>query len=306
MNEATASKRFAGERDCSNGAVSPFSVRENASTQRSGYSVSIFLNLVCLDAPIVAVSWQWLFARAFGIGVAPGASAALFLTAWFIYLADRFGDSLSVRRGASTSLRERFCLQHRSAWIVILALVAASDVFVIFAQLESRTQIAGAAIGAFALVYLIVNQVLPSLWRLLPLKELSIGFLFAAGTMVGLGRGLTSDVLPAWLLFVCVCSLNCITIAVWERDLDAAQERVSIATAFPKMGDHLLPALLLLSLTSLAFAVFASHGSAVHLCIAASAILLGVVHFFRHKIEPDTRTALADLVLLMSVIMLLL
>jgi len=86
-----------------------------------------WLNLVCLDAPLVAVSWAWVFGRSFSISVTPGAACALFLTGWVIYLADRFGDSLSTDPAAATSLRQRFCLRHSAAWIGAIALAAAAD-----------------------------------------------------------------------------------------------------------------------------------------------------------------------------------
>ena len=35
-------------------------------TGRIFCSPVVWLNLLCLDAPIVAVSWQWLFAHTFG------------------------------------------------------------------------------------------------------------------------------------------------------------------------------------------------------------------------------------------------
>jgi hypothetical protein len=52
------------------------------------YSPVVWLNLLCLDAPIVAVTWQWLFARTFGAHLNLSLRVLLFLTAWLIYLAD--------------------------------------------------------------------------------------------------------------------------------------------------------------------------------------------------------------------------
>ncbi|HEV3410133.1 MAG TPA: hypothetical protein VG095_07555, partial [Chthoniobacterales bacterium] len=125
------------------------------------------------------------------------------------------------------------------------------------------------------------------------------GFIFAAGTMVGLLRSLTSAAFPAWLCFACLCSLNCISIAVWERDLDHAQGRVSIATAFPRIVRLVLPAMVLLSIV-----VVASGWSRLNLCIATSAMLLLCVHVIGEKIQADIRTALADLVLLTPLVVL--
>lgn len=276
MIEAPASKSFAAK-----------PARALPATRR--ISPLIWLNLVCLDAPAVAVSWQWLFARTFDVTLPRGASAALFCTAWLIYLADRFGDSLSLGDVVPTSRRQDFCMRHRGAWLVAIGTIAAVDLVIVCTQLDAIAIIAGASVGAFALLYLMINRLKPSLWRAIPLKEVSIGFIFAAGSMVGLLRSLTSAALPMWLCFATLCSLNCISIAVWERDFDLAQHRVSIATTFPMVSRLLIPVTIALCLTSYIF------GTAE---LALSAGLLAAIHALRQKIEPDIRTALADLVLL--------
>lgn len=263
-----------------------------------------WLNVVCLDAPIVAVSWQWLFARGFDIVVPPAATAALLLTAWLIYLADRFGDSLAIELRHATSLRQRFCLKHRRAWLVALALIAAADLLVVSTSLEWRVVVFAAPVTVFAIAYLILNRQCQTLWRLLPVKELTIGALFAAGTIVALVPELDASATLPWLMFAALCSLNCISIAVWERWLDEAQSRVSIATAFPRVGSLVLPVLVLLAICSGAAARSGAVGQKIFVCISVSAALLVVVHLLRRRVPPDARTALADLVLLGPALML--
>ncbi len=289
MIETAASKSCS----CSDGAASPYERVDSGgraeTPARRRYNPLLWLNLVCLDAPIVAISWMWLFARRFGIPISPGGTAALFLTAWFIYLADRFADNLSLDQGVLESLRQRFCRQHSISWLVALLLIGLADAFLVLTQLDPRTRATGAAVAALALVYLCLNQFAPAVWRRLPLKEIWIGFLFAAGTLVPLTSGLTRAIAPSWFLFASLCSFNCICIAVWEMDLDLAQRRVSIATSIAIGGRFVVPAALVLCLTSGVLRVPE---------IFASATLLAAVHIFRNKIQPDVRTALADLVLL--------
>ena len=313
MIGATASKRFEEEgaavRRCGNGAAPtagrvPASGRQRVASERRGFILATWANLLCLDAPLVAVSWQWLFAREVGVTVTASGTAALFLTAWVIYLADRFGDCLSVNGNGALSLRQRFCIRHRSAWLIAVAAVAFADLLVC-ATLGRQTLIAGAAVGALALGYLIVNQLTPTVWRILPMKEVTIGFVFAAGTITPLYRSLTTEWLPAWVLFGSLCSLNCISIAIWERHLDAAQQRISIATAFPTSSRYLRAALLLLVATCFALAVSDGQLWRVYFCVAASAFLLWSLDWGRDYIHPDIRTALADLVLLTPVLALL-
>ena len=46
--------------------TSPSPAIAPAARARQNYSPVIWLNLFCLDAPLVALAWQWLFARSFG------------------------------------------------------------------------------------------------------------------------------------------------------------------------------------------------------------------------------------------------
>src|SRR3954463_7913322 len=128
MIETAASKSFAGERSAS---VATKPLPRALVPARRAPGVFTWLNVVCLDAPIVAVTWQWLFARSFQVPIARGATAALFLTAWLIYLADRLVDSLSLEPRAPQSLRQGFCLRHRGFWLVAVPLLALADLFVV-------------------------------------------------------------------------------------------------------------------------------------------------------------------------------
>src|SRR4051812_47736039 len=147
---------------------------------------AIWLNLVCLDAPLVALAWLWLFARTFHVRLQIGNAVALFLTAWLIYLADRFADASNLKPNSPRSLRQGFCLRHREFWIATLALVAGFDAYVIWRTTAFQTLVVGAIVGLLAVVYLVVNHPLGLIWHSLPAKEVAIGTLFAAGTVVAL------------------------------------------------------------------------------------------------------------------------
>lgn len=289
MIEAPASKSFPAAR---------------ARPQKNRISPLVWMNLVCLDAPLVAVSWQWLFARSFGVVVPRGTSVALFLTAWLIYLADRLGDAFSLGAFPAVSVRQEFCRRHTRAWIAAVVMIAIADLFVIATQLDGLAISVGAAVGLAALVYLTINRFAPSFWHVLPLKESSIGFIFAAGSVVGLVRGLTTVALPAWLLFAALCALNCISIAVWERELDAAQQRISIATEFPRVAFWLARAAVAVAGVSAAALLFFEH-PAPYLSITISALALAALQFSARYLQRDLRTALADLVLLTPLLALL-
>src|SRR5438876_5022830 len=181
----------------------------------------LWLNLVCLDAPFVAVAWLWLFARTFRIPLQVGNCVALFLTAWLIYLADRFADCTSLRPDLPRSLRQEFCLRHREIWIATILLVGGFDAYVIWRTTALETFLIGAVVGGLALIYLVINHPLGLIWRSLPAKELAIGILFSAGTLAALVPANPPLNLPfgtCALAFAALCALNCISIAGWERE----------------------------------------------------------------------------------------
>ena len=264
----------------------------------------IWLNILCLDAPIVAISWQWLFARVFRVPVPLGAREALFLTAWVIYLVDRLATSISLPANVPKAAREEFCFNHKNVWVGLIAVGALLDAEVIFTGIERETFVLGLFLGVLATAYLVINHALSRLWRAISLKEVIIGFLFAAGTLLALSSQLSltrSTIALTALLFASLCTLNCVSIAVWERDLDRAQGRYSIATRWPQMKLYARVASFILAAASGVLILFDRRLWPIAVCLGVSAILLAALHFV--SIARDERTTLADMVLLTPLVL---
>jgi hypothetical protein len=258
-----------------------------------------WLNIWCLDAPLVAIAWQWLFARSFNVTLPAASREALFLTAWFIYLVDRFADSISLPVTLPRSARQEFCWRHRFVWFLLICIVVALDAAIILMRLDPTTLRHGALLGAIAVVYLGINSIYSSLWETLPLKEIAIGLLFSAGTLLTVGPHVSGAV-PAFVLaaflFAGVCSLNCISIAVWERSLDLSQGKHSIATRWRGMNVSLRIVSMLLAAGCLVLAFVHPRSWQLALCLGTSGLLLGLLPAL--SVSRDEETALADLVLL--------
>lgn len=259
---------------------------------------------MCLDAPLVAIVWQWLFARSFHIDLLAPARDALFLTAWLIYLIDRLADSLSPHAAPERSLRQEFCSHHTKLWIGLTLAIAALDAIVVFSRLDHGLVLFGAFLGGGAFVYLTLNYAFSRLWKTVPLKEIAIGFLFAAGTLLVLAPQLwlgifavgKSTIVFAAFLFAALCSLNCMSIAAWERDLDRSEGKHSIATRWPQAGSWVRVSCLVLAAVSLGLIISDHRLLRLALCLSVSAVLLAILQLV--PIQRDERTALADLVLL--------
>ena len=66
-------------------------------------------NVLALDAPLVAVVWQWFLARQFSIPLPFVCCAVLALATWSVYLVDR---CLDAARGAVGTARHAFAARH--------------------------------------------------------------------------------------------------------------------------------------------------------------------------------------------------
>jgi hypothetical protein len=261
----------------------------------------LWLNVVCLDAPLVAVGWQWIFAQAFSIAPLASDRVALFLTAWFIYLIDRFADSVSLSANFPKSIRQQVCFDHRNVWLALILMVGILDAGIIFTRLDFSTMMDGLVLGLVALCYLILNWAYHKMWETVPIKELIIGVLFSAGTVV-VGLPLASIArstiafTSAAALFAMLCWLNCVSIAVWERDLDLFQAKHSIATRSFAVKYYAWVWLVWIASISVVLSLSGAFDPALAICLSVSAVLLFLLHF--GQTPRDERTALADLVLL--------
>jgi hypothetical protein len=260
----------------------------------------IWLSCLCLDAPVVAGAWQALFAKAFHHQLPAADRLALFLTAWWIYLADRLADSLTAPPSAVLTARAAFCLRHKRMFSLALAAVGLADAIVIVTALAEPLIKAGALLGGLAFVYLLVNFRYDRIWRAFPIKELAVGFLFASGTsLVFLTVFPQFSVFAAVFLFGCVCSLNCLSIAVWEKDVDLGQGKRSGATEHPRWMGLVRPGCLVIGIISCALG-----GRVVPSLMAAglatSSGLLLLLHLV--EVRKDERTALADMAVLVPAV----
>lgn len=264
----------------------------------------LWLNVVCLDAPLVAATWQWFFAQNFRVALPVVSGVALFLTAWLIYLIDRLADSISLPNGLARTVREAFCLRHKNVWLGLIVAIALLDTALVFWRLDHDVFVAGIFLGAGAIIYLTINFAFSRLWAAIPLKEIAVGFLFAAGTLLALAPQFSpatskitrSTIAFAAFTFACLCSLNCMSIAVWERDLDRTQGKHSMATRWPRGDSFVRIFLAVLAVTSLLFGILRPRLWPLASSFAVSSTLLAALHFV--PVARDERTAMADLVLL--------
>ena len=186
--------------------------QKNEST--SWYSI---LNVLALDAPIVAIVWQHFFAKNFKIQISILETATLFSTVWFIYLLDHFLDS---KKDIPLTKRHLFTSKMKNTTITLLVLTFTTSIY-LTTSLPELVILGGICIAIFMCIYLVlVHFSITSFKIKTNSKEFLVGIGF--GTGVGLPV-IVSDLtittwLPAIILFCLLCWINCKLIDNWESN----------------------------------------------------------------------------------------
>jgi len=238
-------------------------------------------NVLALDAPAVAVTWQVFLASVAGVAVPLAAAAVLALVVWAVYLVDR---GLDARRGADGSDRHRAAGRNPGAWIATSLVALGSAIALALtalprSYLNTGSAVAAATVGYFSAVHLVrANRILDR-----GVKELSVGVVFAVGVAIPLFAEAEpiADWVPGVVAFAGLCWLNCALISVWE-DGPATGAPVWVAVAAGSV------------------AVGASFGAQppIALAVLTSTAGLALLHAARARLSVRAARVLADAVLL--------
>jgi hypothetical protein len=185
-------------------------------------------NLLSLDAPIVAVLWQLLFARSYRVAVPWPATILLAASVWVIYVADRLLDALNTQ---PRTLRHLFHRSHFRGFILCLGLCILAALFLLLTKVDAEIRSAGIPMLAAMAGYFALVHAAPQAWQRYWPKELAMAILFALGTCLPVYAESPSDgpaMLPALALFAALCWINAVAIDRWERN-EAVQWLVPLA-----------------------------------------------------------------------------
>ncbi len=258
--------------------------------------------VLSLDAPAVALVWQWQMARVAGVVLAPSRSLILGAAVWLVYSADRWIEG---RRLSAKDIRtQRHYFYYRWSRPVMFAwiAVALAGLAMAFTCLSGREIAAGLALLTPVLVYLISHQHLHrhSPWRI-P-KEICVGVLFGAGVAVLVAAAPAAslrDLAGPLGVFTLLCFSNCALISSWEKAVDHSHGQVSFARQFPRGAalGHALPWILAGIAVVLGFHLVGAVRSAL-MCTATSGALLGLVDAAERRIGRELARVLADVALM--------
>jgi hypothetical protein len=243
-------------------------------------------NLLSLDAPVIAVLWQGVFAHDAATKLSFAARAILPLAVWLIYLMDRLFDTAAERPMQATA-RHAFSRANKTlcCWLASSAafLSAVSVLFLPLPVIRSGL----AVLLVVCLYLLVVHGMGGSVRRWLP-KEAAVGVIFSVGCVLApltWSPNPTHVLFPA-LLFGLLCWANSAAIEVWEGG------RVDGVSALLVQRLKILAfAIALLSLTR----GFADRSTPA---LLLSAIGYVVVEYLRPDLDADLARVAIDIPLL--------
>ena len=265
--------------------------------------------VLSLDAPAVAVLWQWLLARPARVTLGWPHAFVLGASVWLAYAADRVIEGVRLAPDRIRTQRHHFYQRWRWPVATLWALVLTADLAVAIGWLTRREFVAGFLLLAPVLAYLLSHQLAHRHhpWR--APKELCVATLLAGGVaLFPLAQpAIALHPLAAPLgLFTLLCLANCALISVWEHAIDETHGQTSFARQFRRGAavGRALPWLLAFTAALLA-ALETGDPRLAALCAAASSVLLGVVDRLESRTGAQLARVLADVALLTPLVPLL-
>ena len=261
--------------------------------------------ILSLDAPAVAVVWQWLFAQTTGSTLSWFHHVILATAVWLAYSADRWIEGWRLPREDVQTRRHLFYQHHRWTTFGIWLAIFISSIALSWQLLGATELKAGLLLLGPVLVYLLSHQLLHRQHLRVP-KELCVALLFAAGIAIFSLAQVSVDFHHGGILLILfglLCFADCALISIWEDEVDRQHGQTSLALQYP--GGHWLVRLLpwIIALVSLGFIAHASPISRVAFgCLSASSTLLGLIDLRQNSLGREWARVLADFALLTPLI----
>ncbi len=252
-------------------------------------------NLLSLDAPLVALIWQELWAQCLAVEISYVHRALLILATWLAYSGDRLLDVRHLK-GPVDSPRHEFARCHFHVLFKLWVVGSALAVF-LGLQLPLREIICGLVLLLVLVGYFLLHHSQRIRKHAGKMKEMMTGLVFAVGAIFFVVIRVPHA--PAFVLvfvaWVALCCMNCLTIACWDRDRDIVMGQHSLAQYWTNAGAWFwLWAGMIMVLGGGAWAMDARFAP-----IAAALLLsaLALTELARGN-ATDPRRVLADVVLL--------
>lgn len=182
----------------------------------------IFLDVVSLIAPLIALAWQSLVARSMQVQLRPLEPLVLMLSIWVLYVADHVFDALRPSFHLWEPKRRTFYKRYWRPMAAFGVCGACATLTLALSRLGRGVIRGGLGVAVFVFVYFLAVHTGPISRRARWPRELGVALVFVLGTFMPVstaGNHLERSLLPAALIFFLLCWLNCCAIEVreWEE-----------------------------------------------------------------------------------------
>ena len=250
--------------------------------------------VLSLDAPLIAVLWQALFAQVFGVSLAWYHVFLLAAPVWLVYSADRLFDGWQRHPEGAQTRRHRFYIVYRKEVVGVWLAVLIASLLAALLTLRPVELLGGFLVLSATLGYLARLHLSPGTKLIVP-KEVQVALLFGAGVALFLvPLGAPWRILSPLVLFTLLCALNCAFISHWEAATDT-QQHLSLLR-YSHLERRLLHVALTLMCVSLLFTFTFSGAAPLYGAVAGSALALFELE--RTHLGPAALRVLGDAALL--------
>ncbi|MFK7849356.1 MAG: hypothetical protein AB8D78_00120 [Akkermansiaceae bacterium] len=265
-------------------------------------------NLLGLDAPIVAISWQWLFAHSFKIDLPFTIHLVLGLSAWCVYLADRLIDVRKNNFNDFETDRHRFTRRNFKPLLIALLIAAVVNLALIITTIPKILVFSGIVTAALVGIYYLIRFFASTTALTILPREILCGMLFALGSAIGPHAYAPVELDEfAYLIpvafFGTLCSVSCILISIWERSADMANSDNSFGSIHPFLAKSFSSGLTSLTLIATAMAFFST--TELFVAIAISSLSLRITVQLDRRLSQSMLRVLADALLLSPLLILI-
>ncbi len=261
-----------------------------------------WLTILSLDAPLVAVLWQMLFARVADVKLDWHDPVLLGLVVWIVYAADRWIEGWRLVPEVVRTQRHYFYIRWRWPVFALGLVVIITTTVIAIARLDEQEFKAGFVLLIPTLLYLLSHQLVHRHHPLRLPKEICIAVIFALGCVLAPAVQALDKIpllIAPTLFFGLLCFANCALIASWEQEVDSLHGQTSLALQWTRglILIHGLPWLLFVAgLGAVVASSDATRPTAA--CAAASGLLLGVLDIIHPRIGRQAARALIDVTLM--------
>lgn len=267
----------------------------------------LYPNLLSLDAPLVAVTWLYVFAKTWRLGYHPWFTyASLGLAVWSIYATDRLLDVSLKGDTARLEVRHRFHHDHRKAFSlgIAAALICGISMVVIHMPVAIYVHLllGGVLVAGFFGLSMLSSQ---DPGEVQHTKNIVAGVTFAFGTAMAAHIfryefGI-ADLVGSreFQCFAVLCILNISAIDLWEHAARSADREISASDELALT----LPLILLAGVSLFHAAVDEQQTSRPFFCaVLTGSALLYILNRNRARFSMDALRVLADAALIVPVI----